>query len=130
MKLLTISIVLIFGLNSYAQSKTKIDKVWATGMRCLVAHTDNNGVFTCDFNGTYYPEHIRDTSITKWLVKNANGKDSVWYYRRIIDEVYVWDKNKPYGYVMKTSRGSMTMYENYNGKDTLIFKRQVWQPKK
>lgn len=97
---------------------------------CAVAHITKDGVFTCDFNGTYYPEYIKDSSIKKWFIKVVN-KDSLFYYRTYATKVYVWNgrpKNEAYGYEWKTKDGSVTMPDKYNGLDTIREKVQVWKP--
>lgn len=99
--------------------------------RCAVAHYTKEGVFTCNFKGTYYPEHIFDSTIRKWFVEIKNG-DSVFYYRNDVTRLYIWNgrpKNEMYGYEWKMGGGSTTLPDKYNGSDTLRIKEQVWRPK-
>lgn len=101
-------------------------------MRCGVAHLNKNGVFVCDFKGTYYPSHIYDSTIRKWFIKVANG-DSLFYYRNDFVRLYIWDgrsKYDNYGYVWDMGGGSSTtISDKYNGSDTLRINDQVWKPK-
>jgi len=98
--------------------------------RCLVAHVDSSGIFTCDFRGTYYPATIFDSTITKWFIKCV-GNDSLFYYRHFREEVYVWNgrsKNEMYGYVYDMGGASITIPDSYTT-DTLRIIRQEWKPK-
>lgn len=127
MKVLFLLLLPMFG---YAQVRTERSFDWSKmEMRCAVAHGDGKGnVFTCDYNGTYYPEVIQDTTITKWFVK-MEGKDSLFYYRRIVIDTFVWngkDKAAIYGY---ESLDKSTIIPTSYTKDTITFNRQVWRSK-
>lgn len=98
--------------------------------RCGVAHWTADGVFSCDFKGTYYPERIFDTTVKKWFIKIVNG-DSLFYYKTDAVGLYIWNgrpKNQEYGYEWKTGGGSVTLPDKYNGSDTLRSKYQIWKP--
>jgi hypothetical protein len=122
-------------LNSVAvcQKVSKIDTIdWPKmEMHCLVAHMTKDGIFTCNFKGTYYPETIYDSTIRKWFIEVKNN-DSVFYYRTDVERLYIWNgrpKNQEYGYEWKTGSGSVRIPDKYNGSDTLKIKEQIWKPK-
>ena len=125
--------LLLNAVVGYSQKVSKYDTVDFSKMemRCGVAHWTNDGVFSCDFKGAYYPESLKDSTIRKWFIKVVNG-DSLFYYRTDVVRLYIWNgrpKNQEYGYEWKTGGGSVTMPDKYNGSDTLKIKEQIWKPK-
>ena len=112
-------------LNKYKYDWSKIET------RCAVAHFTKDGVFTCDFQGTYYPEIITDSTIKKWFIKVVNS-DSLFYYKYDIVKTYIWDgrpKNQDYGYECKSRSMIEIIANKYTGNDTLRIKEQAWRQK-
>lgn len=104
--------------------------------RCGVNHITNEGVFSCDFKGNYYPENIYDSTIRKWFIKIVEN-DSLFYYRHDVERLYVWrDKNKKglYGYQYEygCSGCGETIPKRYDKSvgDTLRIMEQVWDKNK
>jgi hypothetical protein len=126
----SIFLLRVIASNCQAVSKDIID-FSGVGWRCAVAHYSKDGIFTCNFNGAYYPETIFDSTIRKWFVEMKNG-DSIFYYRNDLTKIYIWNgrpKNEMYGYEWKSGGGSITLPDKYNGSDTLRIKEQKWTPK-
>jgi hypothetical protein len=131
--ILSLIIILTYGwtkVNAQIQKDT-IPVIDLSGLdfeiHCLVAHCTDDGVFGCDYKGTYYPSHIYDTAIKKWFIKMVNC-DSLFYYRTDYERVYIWNGS---GYEWKWSdSGSSTIFYPYKGYDTLRIWEQVWRPKK
>ena len=127
-KIILMPLIAMFYTSAFSQNPpSKFQKV--IRMTCAVAHGDGKGnVFVCDFNGTYYPAYIQDDKIKKWFIK-MDGMDSLFYYRKDIDRIFIWNgrpKNELYGYECKEI--GTTMGNPYQG-DTLIIKDQIWTPR-
>jgi hypothetical protein len=123
-------LLIICSLNAKAQTADTIMNMG--GIRCLVAHYTKDGIFTCNFKGTFYPDRIYDTSIKKWFIEKR-GADSLFYFKTDTVDVYIWNgrpKNEIYGYesmeMRKTGFGMTAPWEYTT--DTISFKRQNWRP--
>jgi hypothetical protein len=127
-------LILVMLCSLKASSQTIKDTVFdfsKMDMRCGVAHITKDGVFSCDFKGTYYPEHLYDSTVRKWFIKVKDG-DSLFYYRHDVERLYIWNgrpKNQEYGYEWETGGGSVAIPDKYNGSDTLRIMEQVWTSK-
>lgn len=126
-----ISILLLASVSAKCQKVVpKYVNLDSIEMRCGVIHGTKDGYFSCNFNGTYYPITIFDTTKTRWYIESVKG-DSVFYYKSIVTDIYIWNgrpKNEMYGYELQSCGGCITLPDLYIG-DTLKTRRQEWSPK-
>ena len=122
--------LLLCAVAGKSQSFFRDTTVADDGLRCGVAHITKDGVFSCDFRGTLYPERIYDTTVSKWFIKVWKD-DSIFYYKTDTVYKYVWNgrpHNEMYGYQQRADGMGITLPDRWNGSDTMYVKEQLWRP--